>query len=684
MIPPMEHYLKSLVLWTYYHPHWAGVVVFLIALGESIPVIGTIVPGSVVMTAIGALIGAGILPAKLTIALASLGAFVGDGLGYTAGYVLKSGISKIWPFSTHPSWLMAGRAFFDRHGKKSVFIARFIGPVRAFMPITAGALHMPPRQFFPTDCLSAICWAILYMLPGILMGAFSLDLPPDLALHFIWVLLMTLVIILLAYWLLRFIAYHVSDILTNMLNHIWQQWTQQKKHRLLTYLLRHHHKNTQHGQLGLFFCLSISVILFIVLSIQIALSHSNLEMNHVVYHLFRSLRNLPSDILMVIISWLGDKKVLLIPLATGGLWLLYQRCYRACLHWFLLFFFTGLVLYVFKTFLPSPRPTGLAVSLSHLSFPSGHVTFSTAMYGFVAYLAASRWPINARWQSYTTAIVIVLAIMLSRVYLGAHWLTDIVGGTLLGISLLLITIIAYEHQTPQRIRPMGFLLSLILGLMLAVGWHVKHELMEKVAAYQPVWSKQTITLEDWWSHNGNVYPMYQVNRFGQPVKALNIQWAGDIAHITKTLEDNGWHKPVPFNWVTGILHPELSHKYALHVKTALFQDREPVIVLIKPISSHQTLLLRLWQTHIQFTHSTQLLWAGTLTIHTDTPHPLTVQDYQKLSRNTLVQALSSIPEYQIQTKLIELESHRLFHLPNHGELILIKPEHSHSPPRGTP
>ncbi len=67
------------------HPGWAGVITFLIAMSESLAVVGLIVPGSIIMSAIGTLVGAKIVPVIPTFLWAYQGAIAGDIISYHLG-----------------------------------------------------------------------------------------------------------------------------------------------------------------------------------------------------------------------------------------------------------------------------------------------------------------------------------------------------------------------------------------------------------------------------------------------------------------------------------------------------------------------------------------------------------------------------------------------------------------------
>jgi undecaprenyl-diphosphatase len=93
-----------------------------------------------------------------------------------------------------------------------------------------------------------------------------------------------------------------------------------------------------------------------------------------------------------------------------------------------------------KDLVDRPRPEANE-SLLHAtgsSFPSGHATLSAAVFGSLAILAVERFEGPRRILSVTAMMVIVLAVGVSRVLLGAHYPSDVVGGWLLGAALALL------------------------------------------------------------------------------------------------------------------------------------------------------------------------------------------------------------------------------------------------------
>lgn len=153
------------------HPHLALLVVFGVALAESLALIGTLVPAGVVMFSAGALIGAGSLDVWATLAIAALGAVCGDSLSYELG---RSGNDRLrsWKaFARYAPLMARGEQFMAQHGGTSILLARFFAPVRAVVPLVAGMTQMPRAKFYAINAASALAWAPAHILPGVLFGA---------------------------------------------------------------------------------------------------------------------------------------------------------------------------------------------------------------------------------------------------------------------------------------------------------------------------------------------------------------------------------------------------------------------------------------------------------------------------------------------------------------------------------
>ncbi len=148
--------------------------------------------------------------------------------------------------------------------------------------------------------------------------------------------------------------------------------------------------------------------------------------------LVQGLSSHPADVLFSIVTDIGiDMAYLLLPI----LYWLWSRKKAAALGVLLLL--SAYVNSFLKYLISTPRPSAPGIRIlrheSSPSFPSGHSQASVTFWGYLAFL------VN-RWWAWVAAGAVVFLVGLSRVYLGAHYPADVIGGWGIGISILLIGI----------------------------------------------------------------------------------------------------------------------------------------------------------------------------------------------------------------------------------------------------
>jgi membrane-associated phospholipid phosphatase len=103
-----------------------------------------------------------------------------------------------------------------------------------------------------------------------------------------------------------------------------------------------------------------------------------------------------------------------------------------------------------------PDAVSALVSAKWYSFPSGHAMDSFIIFGTLAYIALRQpWPWVTKSACIAIAATSVLLISVSRVYLGVHWASDIVGGWSAATAWLFFAVLAFEMQLRQRERSRG-------------------------------------------------------------------------------------------------------------------------------------------------------------------------------------------------------------------------------------
>ena len=608
--------LQPLFDWIHTHPNLAGLIVFFISMIESIVIIGLIIPGSVMMTAIGTLAGSGILPIHYTIFWAILGAIAGDNVSYWLGYHYHEQIRQMWPMKQFPQLLLKGEKFFQNHGGKSVFLGRFVGPVRPIVPVVAGMMNMPPKRFMIANVLSAIGWAPAYMLPGILLGAASTQLAPAMATRF----LVIVILILLLLWAIsivfkRAIAWCLLNI-DQLLQKAWHKIAQQPSWRVLHCLLHVAPHNRDHRQFSLMVYFCVALLAFLLLTFSV-ITHGFLTAANIpLFHLLRSLYTPLIQQAMIAITFLGQGSVLFVLVITVAIWLSLKQQMRVLWFWLALALLSMFCMESVKHLLHIARPSAVLHTPTGWSFPSGHTTLSIAFYGFIAYLIAQAVARPYRWLVYGCAGTLISLIAFSRLYLSAHWLSDILGGLLLGIICLLF-ILLWLRRKPSTLPPWpGLLAVAVLGL--GIGWSCQMLMHYKSAinAYTPYLPSKTLDANAWWIHNTIDEPLYRKTRTGKAVQILNVQWAGDLTTIRDELEEAGWvlmPKRSLFESLANLIGAKQQHYPIL---SQLYKDQKPILIMSKALSQKQALLiLRLWDIQTTLNGSNTPLWMGSLAYH---------------------------------------------------------------------
>lgn len=174
----MEDFVAEIGEFARTHVVWAAPVLGLTTFGESLVIIGAFFPATALMVTAGGLIGAGILDPWPVLAWCVAGATLGDAVSYALGRRLGLGAWRHPVLRPHRRAAARARLFFRKYGVASIFLCRFMGPVRAFVPLIAGMTAMSQLRFQVANVLSALVWVPAMLAPGWLAsrGVVALDL----------------------------------------------------------------------------------------------------------------------------------------------------------------------------------------------------------------------------------------------------------------------------------------------------------------------------------------------------------------------------------------------------------------------------------------------------------------------------------------------------------------------------
>lgn len=578
------------------HALWFALIV---AFLEALPVVGTILPGSVTMTMIGIFAGRGIISVGETVLLTTAGAFLGDYLGYGIGRIFYDKIPNYWPFVTRPHWLENGRKFFKKHGSKSIVLGRFIGPARSTVPMVAGIFGMKSARFAIAAILSALFWSIAYLLPGVVIGAVSLQMTTGSATLFLFSGLLVAIALWFVFWLGQRCFGWLAAQFDRITLRGWKRLSQHHCWQKYTAWLAVVDKPGDASPLKRLLWAVLTITVFVFLLICVCQKNSVAGLNQPAFQFMQSLRYPVLDCFFVTVSLIAEPATLMVVTALVSLQYVLQKDWKKLLFWLLGTVAVAGMVGFFKYVVPELRPVGFnQVSHSH-AFPSGHSALSTIVFGLLVYW--STLSLSDTWRSaWRVAVLLFLLLVgVSRLYLGAHWLWDVVAGWSLAAAVWLVITMLYrctEFKTKMRAVAWQGWITLAIVATVCGGFSVLHYSRELYRT-TPYWPKHQQSKSSWLQQPHQKIPRFLNNRFGHPDVPMNIQWMASVTQIQETLQRMGWH-PVRTAWSVSDLLRRLTLKNAedhLPLLDRKFQGKAPDVVYVKSIAgSLDVLEMYLW------------------------------------------------------------------------------------------
>ncbi|CAN7565558.1 phosphatase PAP2 family protein [Mesorhizobium sp. LjRoot246] len=622
--------VSSVVEFLTAHPHVAYLAVFLLALSESIPIIGVVIPGTAVILALSTLVPSGVLLLWPLLIAATSGAIAGDGFSFWLGHRYHREILGLWPLNRNPELIQRSEAFFTRHGDKSVFLARFTPGVRAFIPLLAGMLGMSVRRFYAVNVASALAWAPSHILPGVLVGAafgiFGAAAKP-LAILLIVLVVVGWVVLHAVRWTLRrgipLLIVGVERL------RAWAGASDTWLGRNLTSLLDPLQHEARALALPMVLLIGAAWLFFGVLE-DVVSGDPLVLADGAIYRALQDLRSLPGDAVMIAITELGDTVVVVAVTIIIFLWLAWKRAWRTAAYWIAAIAGGSALNTAIKVALHRTRPGELHYSgWSAFSFPSGHSTVNTVLYGFLAFLIARELRPALRVSVALGAAVLIFMIAFSRLYLGAHWLSDVLGGLAFGAAWLALLGLSYLRRQAERIEPSELLAVGCAALVFAGGFHIYRSHVADIQRYAVKSTTQSMTAAGWWASDWQQLPARRIDLTGEMQEPLTFQWAGSLQSLQDVLLRKGWHTSAAWaplstlTWFTGSASPA-----NLPVVPVLAGGRFPSLTLVRQsggvVSSDSRLVLRLWAADVEVTNGqTAPLWIGSV-VEERLDHPLSL------------------------------------------------------------
>ena len=611
-------WLESITDWISTHPIMAGALIFLIAFCDALVIVGIVVPALPLLFAAGALIGLGHVNGPYALVCAAAGAFLGDGLSYWVGRHLgPQRLRSGWPFLRYPQWLDRGETMFRRHGVKSILIARFVGAVRPFVPAIAGMLHMPIKRYAIPSAFASIVWAGLFLAPGWVLGA-SYDAVAAVADRLALALGGLAAAIALAWAIVlyswRWFVQNADTLLARLLH-----WT--RRHPLLgryaNALVDPNRPESASLAMLAVSLLAISWGCFALLATLLA-SGGPLALDHHLNEVMWGLRNPLADRLMAGLASLGDFQVLGAAAAVALAYLLWRRRWMAAAHWLAALVFGLALTALLEAVIDMPRPP---TAPAGFGFPSVAVTMTTIVFGFFAVLIARELPGRKRVWPYLLAGVITAVIAFARLYLGAHWLSDLIGSTLFGLVWLLILGLAYRSHVARSfwMRPLA---ALFYGSFIVVGlWHAPGAADRLLPLFEPAASTVRIDSGNWWNGAWEGLPAQRNENDPRLRWPLDIQVAGPLAPLQTALESAGWKMQPQADWTAtlNLLDDDTPIGDQVVLPATLDAHAETLLMLHPGPTPEDRYALRLWRAPVTLDDGTPLWLGTTQTLHLSKP-----------------------------------------------------------------
>lgn len=435
-------------------------VVLFISLAESLPFIGLLVPGTVLVALFGFFSAQGYLDVGDLIWFSAIGAILGDSISYylgTRGTKLFRTENKFLKLSH----LERGEQFFKKHGNKSIFLGRFIGPLRPVIPFVAGVFKMNKWSFLFWNILSGILWAASVVLLGYFFGGAlsAIEVWSSRVGIFIIAVVASLITVrLLVKYTPPFFVF-IKSISLSIKGAIISNPDAQrfvKNHPTsFQFIERRLNKENFSGLSLTLLCIAFVYVLFLFFGIieDVITSDAIVVADTRVANLLFAFRDAELVKIFTWITVLGKWQIVMSSAIALSfiLWLWKQKVYLFPL--WVTIAGSGLLNFLGKLAFHRQRPDVALYIEDTFSFPSGHATIAVAFYGFIVYILFRqirkwKYKINALFFG----IILILAIGLSRLYLGVHFLSDVWGGYLLGALWLLIGIAISEwlqHRKPS-------------------------------------------------------------------------------------------------------------------------------------------------------------------------------------------------------------------------------------------
>ena len=200
---------------------------------------------------------------------------------------------------------------------------------------------------------------------------------------------------------------------------------------------------------------------------RLVIAHDTpLELDLFVQRLVISLQSDFSYIVGNVFARIGDTLGIIAITLPWAVWMLVGKRWDALLHWGGAFAGVAVLNILGKALFGRARPDTPDYLTGSFSYPSAHTSTAVVLFGLAAAFIAAEMPRQKRFWAYWMALALALPMALSRLVVGVHWFSDLVGGALLGLIVCALTFLHWQQQPRPPLRPCPWLLLSITSLVL--------------------------------------------------------------------------------------------------------------------------------------------------------------------------------------------------------------------------
>jgi len=589
-------WLQAILDWVQIHPQATGWLIFVVALGESLLLVGILLPGAAILVALGTLIGLGVLDLKVAWVTASLGAFTGDGISFWIGHYYKKKLLKIWPIYKFPTLIDQGQTFFTKWGALSVFIGRFVGLVRPIIPAIAGMMQMPIKKYLTISTIAAILWAPFYLLPGMLFGN-AMGSMTKVAGKLAVLLMIFIMAVAFFYWIIQliygFLLPRTHRILSKAL--IWSQ-----EHPILGRITSAliDPRKPEKGSLAFMatFIIALSIVSLLVILNSQTINSWSMQVNQFMLAFHTDW----TEPVMLFFLALSHDLTIIIPSILVLFWFIRRKRKVAALHWA----FVVLVGYILSMFIQY-----FSADDNKNWFGFHHLAWFISVISFWSALISGALPHKLRSWPYTLATILIAVVAFTQLFFEQMSL----GVTLISVfsAIFLSSVIAIAFRMRVRKQLLGWPVTTILfasqGIMVIV---VMVLFYHQVCQVKPINLTQ-ITTEQWQSK-----PITERQDWLNRSKQLfHVNFHGNINTLSHYLQQQGFKKNHPKAWADvwqALRQDEDSDNIAIIPTT---NDGKIETVIFYKTTDDTMLALHLWKQPTKLVSSNTGIYLGYVSRH---------------------------------------------------------------------